>query len=314
MSDTALDDHPRFPSFLARNLFRQRSLSLGPCLVSLHLQVGTEDDGRLVGRIPRWLRTEERLVRLRVVGMRLVDFSRQSRSQRRRQFGSRRRRALGCENTRHARVVLGKERVEASDTERRDERRHEVRKEPMYAKREHVVLGREPEPGLSALRIDVEQAVYLVGVGRREYPADETTVAVPDDDERSLFARGRQRLMQSLGNHAKLDRTHVAESVPRAVPCANSGDLMGGLKSHDPAAGIWAHLVNFCAVIWWLRIRKPPVGVWDSCSRQVGNGPGHTRGRLVEDRRIVCVILSRPLVVWRELIAPAVERLKVGFP
>ena len=95
MPNATLDNDPRFSSLLARDLFRQRALSLGPCLVSLHLQVGTEDDGRLVGRIVWWLGVKERLVRLRVVSMRLVGFGCQSRPQRRREIGGRWRGALG---------------------------------------------------------------------------------------------------------------------------------------------------------------------------------------------------------------------------
>lgn len=64
MPDAALDDNPRFPPLLARNLFGQRALALSPSFVSLHLQVGRQDDRRLVRRIVGRLRIEKSHVRL----------------------------------------------------------------------------------------------------------------------------------------------------------------------------------------------------------------------------------------------------------
>ena len=186
--------------------------------------------------------------------------------------------------------------------------------EPMNAKREHVVFRREAEPGLGALRIDVEQAMDLVWVSRRKHPTDETAVAVTDDDEWSLFTRCRKRLMKALGNHAELNGACVAKSVSGAVPRTNSGDLVGGLQGHDPAAGVGAHLVNFCTVVRRQGLRKGVIWVTDACGGQVGDGARHTRGRFVQNSRIVRVVLPRSLVIRRELVASTAKVRKVGFP
>ena len=127
------------------------------------------------------------------------------------------------------------------------------------------------------------------------------SVTVSYQDIRPLLTSLLESLLKRIRHHTQLDRSRIRESVTRSIPNTDPGDLSSLLQTQDPATRVGGDLVDVRSIVGRSWLGERVVRVLDPGRSDVGERAGNSRRRLVNDSRVMRVVVSRSLVVRGEV-------------